>query len=98
MSHGILKVGFGQLDTAAADLQQAAARIDGRLDQLEARLEVLRADWSGQASEAYQVCRRQWETAMNDMQGLLADLGRAVSASNDAYRATERANAGMFNG
>lgn len=98
MSSGMMKVGFGQLEAGAADIQSAAARIDARLNELEGQLNALRGDWTGQASEAYQVAKKQWDTAMADMRQLLAGLGQAVSQSNQDYQATERGNAGMFGG
>ena len=54
MNAGQLKVNFGGLDAAAADIQSSANQIEGRLDQLESELAPLRSDWTGAASESYQ--------------------------------------------
>lgn len=92
MNAGELKVNFGGLDTAAADIQGSANQIEGRLDQLESELAPLRADWTGSASEAYQQAKAKWDAAMGDMKALLAEIGVAVSSSNSDYQATEAAN------
>ncbi|MGF1662898.1 MAG: WXG100 family type VII secretion target [Kineosporiaceae bacterium] len=89
---GEMRVNFGALETTAADIQGSAGRIRGRLDQLDSELAPLRSDWTGAASEAYQVAKAEWTKAITDMQQVLTQLGAAVSASNTEYQATERAN------
>jgi WXG100 family type VII secretion target len=92
MDAGQLKVTFGALDTAAGDIQGSANQIQGRLDQLDSELAPLRADWTGQASEAYQTAKAEWTRAMTDMQALLAQVGSAVTQSNSDYQSAERTN------
>lgn len=93
---GEMKVDFGGLDAAAADIQGSARQIEGRLSQLDGELAPLRSDWTGAASEAYQVAKAQWTRAITDMQQLLAQVGSAVSTSNAEYQAAERANQGRW--
>lgn len=92
MGAGQLKVSFGALETAAADIQGSASQIQGRLDQLDRELAPLRSDWTGSASEAYQVAKAKWSQAITDMQQLLAQIGSAVQQSNSEYQTAERAN------
>lgn len=96
MSAGQLKVNFGALETAAADIQASANQIQARLDELDRELAPLRADWTGSASEAYQVAKTKWTQAVNDMQQLLAQIGTAVQQSNSEYQSAERANQGRW--
>lgn len=96
MNAGELKVNFGGLETAAADIQSSANQIRNRLDQLERELAPLRADWTGAASEAYQVAKAEWDKAITDMQTLLQQLGQAVGQSNQEYQGAERANQGRW--
>ena len=56
----MLKVEFGALDTAAADIGTRANQIEARLNQLDADLAPLRADWTGEASAAYQSAKATW--------------------------------------
>jgi WXG100 family type VII secretion target len=92
MNAGELKVNFGGLDAAAADIQASANQIEGRLDQLEQELSPLRSDWTGAASASYQQAKAKWDAAIRDMKLLLADVGTAVNTSNSDYQATENAN------
>ncbi|WP_379600598.1 WXG100 family type VII secretion target [Quadrisphaera sp. GCM10027208] len=89
---GEMKVNFGGLDAAAADIQASARQIESRLAQLDSELAPLRSDWTGAASDAYHVARSEWSRAITDMQQLLAQVGTAVSTSNAEYQAAERAN------
>lgn len=91
-----LKVDFGALSTASADISTGANKIQSQLDQMDSSLQPLRADWSGSASEAYQSAKSQWTQAINDMKQLLAEIGSAVSNSHDEYHAGEQKNTGRW--
>ena len=96
MSSGELKVNFGALGTVAADIRTRANNIESRLGQLDGDLAPLRADWTGDASEQYQRAKAEWTAAINDMQALLADVGRSVDESNTAYQNADRTNASRW--
>jgi len=91
-----LKVNFGGLATAAADIQSGASHIESRLNDMDSSLQPLRANWSGEAATSYEAARAKWTAAITDMKALLAEIGRAVATSNDDYQATERANAARW--
>ncbi len=92
MNAGELKVNFGSLDAAAADIRASANQIEGRLDALESELAPLRSDWTGSASSAYQQAKAKWDAGMADMKVLLAEIGTAVTTSNSDYQSTENSN------
>ena len=92
MNAGELKVNFGSLEAAAADIQTSANQIEGRIDALESELAPLRSDWTGAASASYQQSKTKWDSAMADMKLLLAEIGGAVRNSHSEYQATENAN------
>ncbi|MBC7630361.1 WXG100 family type VII secretion target [Aeromicrobium sp.] len=92
MNAGELKVNFGGLETAASDIQGSANQIEARVDELESQLSNLRANWTGSASESYQVSKAKWDAAIRDMKLLLTEIGTAVQQSNGDYRATEASN------
>lgn len=88
-----LKVNFSALSTAASDIGSGANQLEAILDEMDRSLQPLRANWSGEASASYEASKAQWSAAITDMKALLADIGRAVTSSNDDYQSTERANA-----
>ncbi len=96
MNAGELKVTFGSLEAAAADISTSANQIEGRIDALESELAPLRSDWTGSASSSYQQAKTKWDAAMADMKLLLAEIGTAVQSSNSEYQATESANASRW--
>ena len=96
MNTGQMKVNFGGLDTAHADIMSGANQVESRLDQLESELAPLRSDWTGEASSSYQVAKTKWDTAMRDMKLLLADIGTTVANSNSDYQAAENQNRGRW--
>jgi 6 kDa early secretory antigenic target len=91
-----LKVNFGGLATAAADIQSSAANIESRLNDMDSSLQPLRASWTGEAATSYEAAKARWTQAISDMRTLLAEVGRAVSTSGDDYQATERNNAARW--
>lgn len=91
-----IRVDHGALATASSDLQTAAQKISGRLEQLDSDLQPLAAQWAGAAQESYRLARAAWTTAMDEMVTLLTDVSTAVTASNEAYRRVDRRGAARF--
>jgi early secretory antigenic target protein ESAT-6 len=91
-----IKVTFGALEAGRADVAGAAARIDNRLSDLRRALAPLVAGWAGQAAAEYQARQRQWDTAVADLAGVLAQIGVALGAANDSYRRVEQVNAARW--
>ncbi|HYH30194.1 MAG TPA: WXG100 family type VII secretion target [Pseudonocardia sp.] len=87
-----IKVTFGALEAARADVGGAAARISARLEELERFLAPLVATWEGQAATDYQARQRQWDTAAADLAAVLAQIGVALGAADESYRQVEQAN------
>ena len=93
-----IRVSHEGLDRAADGFHAAVRRIDERLDRLEGELAPLRADWTGEAQQAYEGARQRWEQAMREMRDVLDATGRGVVESNGAYRAADLRGAAAFGG
>lgn len=87
-----LKVGFGALQTASADINSGANQLEQSLANMDRALQPLRANWTGEAASSYEASKAKWTAAITDMKALLADVGRAVGTSGEDYQATERSN------
>lgn len=92
----LFSVHFAALTEAAGRIAVRAARIEGRLAELERQLMPLRGDWSGSAAQAYEQARAQWARAAEQLRVLLAQLGKAVEQSSAEYLGAERLNAGRW--
>jgi WXG100 family type VII secretion target len=89
MNDGLLKVDFGMLSQAGADIQKALHELETQLGQLEADARPLVATWDGQAQQAYADRQRKWSTAAADLKHILREIKLAVSQSAQDYATTE---------
>jgi 6 kDa early secretory antigenic target len=91
-----IKVTFGALEAARADVGTTATRISGRLEELKRFLAPMVAQWEGQAATEYQATQRRWDTAAADLTAVLAQIGVALGTANESYQQIERANAARW--
>ena len=91
-----IKVTFGALEAARADVAGTATRISGRLEELERFLAPLVATWEGEAATEYRIKQRQWDTAAAELAAVLAQIGVALGAANESYRQVEQVNAARW--
>jgi ESAT-6 family protein len=96
MPDGQIKVTFGGLQSAAANISANANKVQGSLDDLKQYLAPLVAGWTGNASEQYQQHQKQWDQAAADLQQVLAAIGTAVQRAAEDYEDGERTNASRW--
>jgi WXG100 family type VII secretion target len=87
-----IKVAFGALEAARADVTSTTTRIAGQLAELERYLAPLVSTWEGQAATEYRAKQRQWDTAAADLAAVLGQIGVTLGAANESYRQVERSN------
>lgn len=71
-------------------MRSAVTQIQQDLDRLDARAAVLRGDWSGEASDAYDRAQRDWTARLDHMRALLDDYSVRLDRINDRYRTASR--------
>jgi 6 kDa early secretory antigenic target len=91
-----IRVTFGALEAAQADVSGVATRMTGQLEDLRRFLAPLVATWEGQAATEYQDRQRQWDGAAAGLTAVLAQIGTAVGSANESYRQVEQANAARW--
>ena len=91
-----LKVNHAGLDQAADDLMGIVNKIDARMQHLEQELNPLRANWVGDAQQAYTVAKARWDGAIHEMKDLLRSTSQQVTQSNAEYRAADARGARSF--
>ena len=91
-----IKVTFGALATAQADVSGTASRITQQLDELRRFLAPMVATWQGTAAQDYRLRQKQWDTAAADLTAVLGQIGVALGAANDGYQQAERLNAARW--
>ena len=91
-----LKVNYGALSTASADINTGATGIQNPLDQMDSELQQLQTNWEGDAQQAYQVAKAKWTEGMTGMRDVLARISVLVEQANQDYNSTDHHNAGLF--
>lgn len=93
---GDLKVGYEALDASAGNILNAAAKLEEKINSMERRMEARKPEWSGDDSDAFDVCRLEWEKGVNAMNDALRSIAKAVNLSKEEYMATEANNKRRF--
>jgi 6 kDa early secretory antigenic target len=91
-----IKVTFGALEAAQADVSAVAGRMTSGLEDLKRFLAPMVATWEGQAATEYQAKQRQWDTAAANLTTVLGQIGVALGTANESYRQVEQANASRW--
>jgi 6 kDa early secretory antigenic target len=91
-----IKVTFGAIESAQADVSGTAGRMNSQLEDLKRFLAPMVATWEGQAATEYQAKQRQWDTAAAGLASVLQQIGVALGSANESYRQVEQANASRW--
>jgi WXG100 family type VII secretion target len=91
-----LKVHFGALAEAQADLGRGVGQLTGKLDELDRAAKPLVATWDGTAQEAYHARQVAWTKAAAELTAVLTEVQRALGDSLTDYQDTESRNARKF--
>jgi WXG100 family type VII secretion target len=89
MSDGLLRVNFGSLAQAGADINKAVNELDTKLSHLDSVARPLVETWEGKAKTAYHQRQLAWTNAATDLKTILRDIQLAVDKSAQDYAATE---------
>ncbi|MFI5934861.1 WXG100 family type VII secretion target [Actinoplanes sp. NPDC051494] len=96
MTDGLLKVNFGVLAQAGADIQKAVNEMEQKLSDLDAAARPLVATWDGEAQQAYAERQQKWTQASTDLKNILHSVKIAVDQAAQDYATTESTAAKRF--
>ena len=89
-------VDLAELRSAVAELaccQRDLVALAGELDEAQS---LLRADWSGQSSDAQSASYTSWRTGCAEMVTALAALRGIVAAADERYSSAAAANVALW--
>ena len=89
MLAGPIKVDFASLDALVDRLATRTDEIEKVLATLESDVRLLRGQWTGAASNAYDRAHAEWSIELAAMNDVMRKLAKAVSLANSDYRDTE---------
>jgi early secretory antigenic target protein ESAT-6 len=90
----MIKVNYAAMETAHGEIRSISDALGNKLDGLKDRLQKI--EWTGSDREAYQAAQNKWDTAVRDMNAVLADIGKAVGTALENYQSTEMGNAKLW--
>ncbi|MFF5986349.1 WXG100 family type VII secretion target [Prauserella flavalba] len=95
MPNGIV-VDYATIHQAADDCTKTGGELDALFEDLKARLAPLVDSWSGEAMEAWQNVQNEWNTSLDEMKQVLAQIATALPQIADGYQSTDKGIQGMF--
>ena len=93
MSNQAILVTFSDINQASADCNAVAGTIENDLNDLRTYLGPITASWTGAASVQYQSLQARWNSAANDLNTVLHNIGQALNIAHQNYTAAEQTNA-----
>ncbi|MFV0286226.1 MAG: WXG100 family type VII secretion target [Demequina sp.] len=91
-----LRRSSAKLVEAQDGLNAALAQIEQELADLDERVTTLRAAWTGEASDAYDVAQSDWTTSLTHMRDLLEDYRRRLGRIDERYRSASQRISGSI--
>lgn len=92
-----IKANFGAIDTAAADLNAGSNQMQQRMEALRADVAPMLGSWDGAARESYFAAQRKWDQGWAELQQALAQMGSKTGETNGMLQAGEQSRVGLFN-
>lgn len=80
----------------AASLRGAQQSIADELTGLEEHIRLLRGQWTGEASRAFDRARAEWTVELRRMGAVLGEAVALAESAAEAHRATETRVAGLW--
>ncbi len=79
----VIKVDYAALENASMRINQISGMLDENLTDLRSRLQ--RLNWEGEDRVAYNQFQAQWDTAVSELNTLLAQIGGEVSNAKTRF-------------
>ncbi|MDU0478732.1 WXG100 family type VII secretion target [Staphylococcus chromogenes] len=86
----MIKYSFGEIESAAADINATSGRINSLLDELKSQLQPMVATWEGTSSSAYQEAQAKWDRSAAELNTILATIASTVRQGNDRMSEVNR--------
>ncbi|MEL4319802.1 WXG100 family type VII secretion target [Leifsonia sp. YIM 134122] len=85
----VIEASVTRIDAAIDEMQRL-------LDDLERRAAVLRTEWSGEASDAYDRAHRDWDRSIRIMEKAARDVSAVAHSGTKRFRAMDEAHARVW--
>lgn len=89
-------VTFGELQATQEHVQSTVSSVNTALSDLKSYLQPMVSTWTGSAADNYNALQAKWDQSANDLNQVLAAIGRALGQANEGFQTTESSNAARF--
>jgi 6 kDa early secretory antigenic target len=89
MSNGVIRVNFSSMDAAAGSIDQAAARMQAQLAELQGYTNRATAAWEGSARDAYSRLQADWDRTQDELTANLRRIATALRSSRERFHTLE---------
>ncbi|AKK02341.1 WXG100 family type VII secretion target [Corynebacterium epidermidicanis] len=86
----MIKYSFGEIETAAMDINATSGRINSLLDALKTQIQPMVATWEGTSATAYQEAQQKWDRSAAELNTILATIASTVREGNDRMSEVNR--------
>ena len=87
----VLSYDFSEIEfSVRQEIHATSARLNAALEDLRAQIAPLRATWTRDSAEAYQLEQARWDQSAAALNDILFRLGNAVRNGADEMAATDR--------
>jgi early secretory antigenic target protein ESAT-6 len=93
---GQINYEFGAIEAGAGEIQAAAGRTSGLLDEGQGSLARLQGAWVGDGSSSYQAVQQRWDNNSAELNMALQQLSQAISNAGTTMGGTEQGVVGTF--
>jgi 6 kDa early secretory antigenic target len=91
-----MSVKTAQVVELAGQIKGGAGGIKSQLDQLESEVSKLRAGWSGESQQAYDIAQAKWNQSLTDLNQLLQLISQRTIEIAETYDKNDKITAGRF--
>lgn len=91
-----IRVTYGQVTAAAADVRSTSKNIHGQLENLQAKVKQVADSWEGETQQAYQHAQARWDANARELANDLESIAKALESSVQAYQASDKKGASPY--
>ena len=96
MSGQQIKVDFGSLGELQGQVNQAATRLLGSIDEIKSTVNGVHSYWEGSANEQFNAKYQQLDQGARQVQEAIAGFAQLILKAQDAYTQAESQNKSLF--
>ncbi|GAA2636433.1 WXG100 family type VII secretion target [Streptomyces axinellae] len=92
----VMEVHYGTVEQIAGDIKVRRELLERQLEALWSAVNKVDDAWEGDARQAFNLIKRQWDQRVQSISTTLTTMETKVRNGNDQYQATDKKAASFF--